>query len=240
MEKGRFVFVIGFMASGKTTAGKLLANRLGRSFFDTDDLVEEKAGMRIRELFDRQGEARFRELERELLVELKNASEGTVRGGSGVRAGVGAGRGVGHRLGRLRADIAAGRGVVISTGGGLPCGSGNMRLMKELGAVVYLRASVDDILERLSRMRDGADRPVFRELRERALAKRGPEAQPPSSSAFDERRALRGELAALLAARETFYLEADLVVKNSEAQGREETVSLVIEALSALEPGGGA
>jgi shikimate kinase len=224
MEKGRCVFVIGFMASGKTTVGRFLAKRLGRSFFDTDDLIEEKAGMRIRELFGSQGEARFRELERELLVELKNASGGTGVGGRG------------YRIGRLLSNLAAGRGVVISTGGGLPCGSGNMRLMRELGPVVYLRASVDDILGRLVRMSDGAERPVFRELRERALEKRGPQAPASVGSTPAERRALREELSALLTARETFYLKADLVVENGDAQSREETVSRIIEALSALEP----
>jgi shikimate kinase len=223
MRKGRCVFIIGFMASGKTTVGRVLAKRLGCSFYDTDDLIEERAGMRIRELFAAQGEARFRDLERELLADLKNASEGA------------ASRGRGHRLGRLLSNLAAERGVVISTGGGLPCGSGHMRLMKEIGTVVYLRASVDDILERLTRMRAAADRPVFRELRERALEKRGPEAPECGSSGPAERGALKEELAALLAAREAFYLEADLVVENSNARVREEAVSRIIGALSAFE-----
>jgi shikimate kinase len=230
--KRRCVFVIGFMASGKTTMGSLLAKLLGRPFADTDDLIEEKSGMRIRELFEREGEARFRDLERELLLELKSAA-GTSSGGAGFAEIAGGG---GKRLGCLLSDLASGRGAVIATGGGLPCGSGNMRRMKEIGTVVYLRAGVDDILGRLTRTRDGADRPVFRKLKERAREKRGAGAKATDRGAASKGRALREELLALLDAREPFYLEADVVVENSDARSREETASRIVEALSALEP----
>ncbi|MCZ2156150.1 MAG: shikimate kinase [Bryobacterales bacterium] len=61
------VYLIGFMGSGKTTVGRLLADRLGWDFFDLDDDIEQQAGMRISEIFDTQGEEAFRELEREAL-----------------------------------------------------------------------------------------------------------------------------------------------------------------------------
>jgi shikimate kinase len=216
MEKGRCVFIVGFMASGKTTVGKLLAGRLGLSFADTDDLVEEKAGMRVREVFATRGEARFRDLERGVLAELKNASEGAVSSGHG------------RRFDRLLSDIAAGRGAVISTGGGLPCSGGAMNLMKELGVVVYLQPVLDDILERLARMRNEEDRPVFKGLKERAIERRR---RPTGSSAASERGALREELAALLASREPFYLQADIVVENGNETTRDETVDRIVEAM---------
>jgi shikimate kinase len=103
-----------------------------------------------------------------------------------------------------------------------------MDLMKELGTVVYLRPGLDDILERLARMRNEEDRPVFRELKERALEKRR---RPHGSSAASERGALREELAALHAGREAFYLEADIVVVNGNETTREETVDRIVEAL---------
>jgi shikimate kinase len=229
VNTGRCVFVVGFMASGKTTVGSRLAIRLGRPFADTDDLIEQKTGMRISELFEREGEARFREIERELLLDIANAA--------GTSGGASAGGARGKIRGRLLTDLAAGRGAVIATGGGFPCESGNMRKMKEIGTVVYLSTGVDDIVARLSRMRNGADRPVFRRLKERALEKQGAggpdEGAPPPAAAGDP---LREELSALLASREPFYLEADVVVRTGEAQSPEETVNRIVEALHALEP----
>jgi shikimate dehydrogenase len=58
------IFLCGFMGSGKTTAGRALAGRLGRVFVDTDALVEAEAGTRIRDLFAARGEAAFRALEK--------------------------------------------------------------------------------------------------------------------------------------------------------------------------------
>ncbi len=56
----RNLVLAGFMGTGKTTVGRLLAARLGRPFVDTDDLVEESAGMSISEIFALHGEAAFR------------------------------------------------------------------------------------------------------------------------------------------------------------------------------------
>ncbi len=54
----------GFMGSGKTTVGPLVAERLGWSFVDVDDVIEAEAGCTIPEIFRREGEAAFRERER--------------------------------------------------------------------------------------------------------------------------------------------------------------------------------
>lgn len=61
----RPVVLVGLMGAGKTTVGRLLAERLGRPFVDTDDLVEEEAGMTIPTLFAKKGERAFRSLESE-------------------------------------------------------------------------------------------------------------------------------------------------------------------------------
>lgn len=57
------IVLTGFMGAGKTTAGALLAERLGWRFADTDRVVEVRAGMPVAEIFDRRGEAAFREME---------------------------------------------------------------------------------------------------------------------------------------------------------------------------------
>jgi shikimate kinase len=58
------VALVGFMAAGKTTIGRRLARELGREFVDTDALIVERHGP-IAEIFAAEGEARFREYERE-------------------------------------------------------------------------------------------------------------------------------------------------------------------------------
>ncbi|HCJ78759.1 MAG TPA: shikimate kinase, partial [Desulfotomaculum sp.] len=57
------------MGVGKSTIGRLLASRLGREFIDTDTRIEELAGKTIPQIFAREGEAHFRELESQLVKE---------------------------------------------------------------------------------------------------------------------------------------------------------------------------
>lgn len=64
------IILTGFMATGKTTVGRLLADRLGYEFVDTDRLIEARSGHSIPEIFRQQGEAAFRALEAEIAREL--------------------------------------------------------------------------------------------------------------------------------------------------------------------------
>ena len=66
------VILTGFMGTGKTSLGKLLATRLGRPFVDIDKKIEDEAHLSIPEIFERFGEAHFRELEK---VAVKDLSE---------------------------------------------------------------------------------------------------------------------------------------------------------------------
>ncbi len=64
------ITLVGFMGSGKSTVGKLLSERLGVPFLDLDELIVEREGMSIPEIFERKGESYFRAIERELLEEV--------------------------------------------------------------------------------------------------------------------------------------------------------------------------
>jgi shikimate kinase len=66
----RNLALYGMMGAGKTTVGRLLADRLGRRFADTDREIERWAGRPIPELFADLGEAGFRDLERQVIEEL--------------------------------------------------------------------------------------------------------------------------------------------------------------------------
>ena len=66
----RRIVLTGFMGSGKSTAGPLLAARMGWRFVDADDVIEAEAGVRIAEIFAREGEAAFRRRERDAIARL--------------------------------------------------------------------------------------------------------------------------------------------------------------------------
>lgn len=66
-ERPRRVYLTGFMAAGKTAVGRLLARELGYRFVDLDSEIEKRCGESIREVFERQGEVGFRDLEHSAL-----------------------------------------------------------------------------------------------------------------------------------------------------------------------------
>ncbi len=72
------IILIGFMGSGKTSVGKLLAQRLSYSFCDTDQLLEGKSGDTINHIFSVHGEEYFRHMETQLLQELSSSLRQTV------------------------------------------------------------------------------------------------------------------------------------------------------------------
>lgn len=78
------VILVGFMGAGKTVCGRLLARRLGRCFVETDDLIVAREGRSIPEIFRRDGEARFRELEGEVLESLRLKTDHVIATGGGL------------------------------------------------------------------------------------------------------------------------------------------------------------
>lgn len=84
MLDGTNVFLIGMMGVGKSTLGKLLAKKLQYCFFDTDTLVEQCAGMSVAEIFAKDGEANFRQLEHQVLAEVSAYKQLVVATGGGI------------------------------------------------------------------------------------------------------------------------------------------------------------
>jgi shikimate kinase len=119
----RNLVLIGFMGVGKSTIGRFCAAYLGMEFRDSDAVIEARAGMPVAELFTTHGEARFRQLEREVVAEL-----------------------------------AASRGLVIATGGGVPLNPENTARLRAGGLVVLLRAAPETLVARLTR---GTPRPLL-------------------------------------------------------------------------------
>ncbi len=108
------IILCGFMGSGKSMVGEILAKRLGRFFIDLDQYIEKAAGLSVKAIFAQYGETDFRRREREALQEL------------------------------LEREMA-----VIAAGGGTLTFSENQRLCKQNGVIVFLDASLPEIIKRL-------------------------------------------------------------------------------------------
>jgi len=78
------IALIGFMGTGKTVAGKLLAVKTGKKFIETDSIIEKKAGKSIPEIFREDGEISFRELEIEAIKEAANEKNAVIACGGGM------------------------------------------------------------------------------------------------------------------------------------------------------------
>ena len=81
---GTFIFLSGFMGTGKSTVGPLLATRLARPFLDLDVLVVARAGRVIADIFRQAGEAEFRRMETEALHSLLRGPGSVVALGGGT------------------------------------------------------------------------------------------------------------------------------------------------------------
>jgi shikimate kinase len=78
------IYLTGFMGSGKSTVGRRLAERLGAPFVDLDEEIEQRAGMRVREIFEQHGEPAFRGLEQEALRATAELPDVVVATGGGT------------------------------------------------------------------------------------------------------------------------------------------------------------
>ena len=79
------IFIIGFMASGKSTLGKKISKHLGCTFIDTDKVIEKKQSKTIPEIFNEEGEEAFRIFEKKSLKELlKNDAKKVISTGGGL------------------------------------------------------------------------------------------------------------------------------------------------------------
>jgi shikimate kinase len=78
------ITLIGFMGTGKTTVGRLVAEQLRLEFLDTDALIEERTGKKIADIFAQNGEPEFRKLEAQLVEELSTRTGTVISTGGGL------------------------------------------------------------------------------------------------------------------------------------------------------------
>jgi len=78
------IYLTGFMGSGKSTIGPILANTLGWDFFDLDIVIEQKEGKKISKIFEESGEEYFRNIEKETLKDFAKRENVIVALGGGT------------------------------------------------------------------------------------------------------------------------------------------------------------
>jgi shikimate kinase len=84
MKSNKNLILIGMMGSGKSTIGRLLAKKLNLRFFDIDFIIENKADMKIEEIFEKKGEDAFRNLEKEITLKFLNKTNCIISLGGGA------------------------------------------------------------------------------------------------------------------------------------------------------------
>ena len=84
MKLNKNLILIGMMASGKSTIGRLLAKKLNLKFFDTDFIIEKKLKMKIFEIFKKKGEPYFRNLEKKITLNILNKNNCVISLGGGA------------------------------------------------------------------------------------------------------------------------------------------------------------
>lgn len=80
----RNIFLIGMMGAGKTSVGRLLSKRLGKSFLDSDHEIESRTGVKIPVIFELEGEAGFRQRESAMIEELTALEDIVLATGGGA------------------------------------------------------------------------------------------------------------------------------------------------------------
>ncbi|MEP6698888.1 MAG: shikimate kinase [Verrucomicrobiota bacterium] len=82
--RGQSVVLVGFMGTGKSAAGRALAQQTGRPRFDTDEMISQRFGLPIREIFAQFGEKTFRDAETEALSRLSVSVAAIIVTGGGI------------------------------------------------------------------------------------------------------------------------------------------------------------
>lgn len=83
-RRGESIVLIGFMGVGKSTAGKTLAQKTSLPYFDTDEIIAERFGMSVPEIFASFGEEKFRDAETETIKQFSPESPAIIVTGGGI------------------------------------------------------------------------------------------------------------------------------------------------------------
>lgn len=126
------LFLIGMPLSGKSYWAKQLSGKYGIPYVDTDVLIEQQLGKKIRNIFQDEGEEAFRRYEHEILLGIIEDFKD--------------------------------KPTIVACGGGTPVHNNGISVMKKAGCVVYLKADVLTLAQRLETIEERNDRPLLRDM----------------------------------------------------------------------------
>ncbi len=143
------IILIGLPGSGKSTVGRQLARKLSASYLDSDHLIEQRLGCSIREYFEREGEAAFRDVEEAVLADVVASHALPMPGAAST-----------HDATKDATDYSqiSPAQLVLATGGGSVIREANRIALRAAGSVIYLRSSPEDLYKRL---RHDRNRPLL-------------------------------------------------------------------------------
>lgn len=135
----RPILLVGMPGSGKSTIGRLLADRLGLAVHDTDATIAARLGLPIAEIFARHGEPRFRAEEKRELATLLNGAPGVIAAGGGAFIEAG------NRMLTLESAHVLWLDADLTTLEKRLDGASNRPLLAERGALARLKAERDPV-----------------------------------------------------------------------------------------------
>ena len=195
------ISLTGFMGCGKSSIGKRLSELLCCRFMDLDEIIEEQTCRRITEIFASDGEERFRRLEKEAL---ESVLSGSGNGGSSSVSSV------------------------LALGGGTVMTPGCWKMVHEGTCCVYLRTSVETLVERLTGEDSG--RPLLKD----------PDSVMPGKShvmsSEVETSALKNRILELMKLRKTTYEQVAHITIDTDGKSIREIAEEIISGLRGIAP----
>ena len=192
------ISLIGFMGCGKSSVGRKLSQLLCCPFIDLDEAVEEAAGKSIPEIFASEGEAAFRRLETQILKDILSAEH--ERQCAPCEVG---------RVNETPMTISA----VLALGGGTVMTEECAELVRKNTCCIYLRASVNTLLERLSS--NTSNRPLLTRDPHAALQGAQRRGNPSLHSRIDE----------LMSQRSSTYEKTANIIIDTDGKSIDQTCS---------------
>ena len=236
------ISLTGFMGCGKSSVGRKLSELLCCRFMDLDDCIVEEAGCSIPEIFAHKGEPAFRKLENEVLSHIICiSSSSSSSSASNINLGSNQEK-QSNSLGRNDSDAntettsKAKADLILALGGGAVMTEGSEEMVHEGTMCVYLKASVETLIEHLSGETDG--RPMLSQSVGSQTAKSSSSQAVISSSTQSsisnevETSPLRKRILELMSKRAATYERTAHIIIETDDKSVEEVAAEIVGILS--------
>lgn len=204
-ERLECLLLIGMPGAGKTSCGKALSKLTGYPFADSDDFIEKATGRSISAIFATSGEPYFRNLERSLIEYLLALVKNQNQNQSEQELSI-----LQELLREFVENAKRQGGLILATGGGLPCQAGNLDILARIGLTVHLSCPPETLASRLA---GDTARPLLQR----------------SAPSVREKDSSLNRIRELLAQRLDFYEKAAITVDTSISSVEDVAISVRLQ-----------